>query len=33
MSQKDVNYHQEKPKILNPNLQNAKSEDDTTLIT
>jgi hypothetical protein len=30
LSQKNViNYHQEKPQILNPNLQNAKSEDNT----
>jgi len=34
MSQKNVLiYHQEKPQILNPNLQNVKSEDNTTLIT
>jgi hypothetical protein len=34
MSQKNVvNYHQEKPKILNTNLQNAKIEDNATLIT
>jgi len=32
MSQKNVvNYHHEKPQILNPNLQNAKSEYNTAL--
>jgi hypothetical protein len=30
MSQKNViNYHHGKPQILNPNLQNAKNEDNT----
>jgi hypothetical protein len=32
MSQNNVaNYHQEMPQILNPNLQNAKCEDNTNL--
>jgi hypothetical protein len=34
MSQKIVvNYHQENPQISNPNLQNEKNENNTTLIT